>query len=108
MTATESKRMPVDPENRQWAKVTPIKDLDLNDPVAVLEARDQHLRAEWVEVLKTRIIREKLVRCYKREGVNHVDNCKHLVTAYVDRVKRGGIQSWRQYGDSESSASSSE
>ncbi|ORZ39655.1 hypothetical protein BCR44DRAFT_1412053 [Catenaria anguillulae PL171] len=89
--------MPVDPENRKWAGVTPVQQVDLNDPIAVLEARDQHLRQEWVEVMKTKIIREKLVRCYKREGVNHVDNCTHLVEAYVDRLKRGGIKSWRQF-----------
>ncbi|KAI9148521.1 mitochondrial respiratory chain complex I assembly [Blastocladiella emersonii ATCC 22665] len=96
--SAETARMPVDPENRKWAKVASYKDVDLNDPIAVIEARDQHLRQEWVEIMKTRIIREKLVRCYKREGVNHPENCKHLAEGYVARLKHHGFQGmqpWR-------------
>jgi hypothetical protein len=64
--------------------------------VAVLEARDQHLREEWVQVEMTKLIREKLSRCYKREGPNFPEKCSDLIEAYVERLERGGVKSWRQ------------
>ncbi|KAJ3358096.1 hypothetical protein GGF32_000728 [Allomyces javanicus] len=95
MTATDAKRMPVDPENRTWAPVTDLRNIDPHDRIAFFEARDQHLREQWVEQMTTVIIKEKLQRCTRQEGVNAPENCHHLVEAYMDRLRRGGFKSWR-------------
>ncbi|CAA6657233.1 unnamed protein product [Spirodela intermedia] len=48
------------------------------DPVAMLEYRE-HL-----------IIREKLKWCYRVEGINHLQKCRHLVQQYLEATRGVG------------------
>lgn len=34
-----------------------------------------------------KLLQERLKRCYMREGVNHHEHCKDLVTALMARIK---------------------
>ncbi|KAJ9071953.1 hypothetical protein DSO57_1032169 [Entomophthora muscae] len=78
-------------------------DFDRNDPVAIIEARAQAVREDWVKVYEARIIRDVLARCYKTEGVNHYQHCRHLAEAYLERLQTHRVGGLRR-GPSEHNA----
>ncbi|TKY44708.1 NADH dehydrogenase of ubiquinone 1 beta subcomplex subunit 10-B [Spatholobus suberectus] len=60
------------------------------DPVAMLEMREHIVREKWIQIEKAKIIREKLRWCYRIEGVNHLQKCRHLVRQYLDSTRGVG------------------
>ncbi|KAE9586047.1 putative complex I subunit NDUFS6 protein [Lupinus albus] len=64
-----------DPENRY------------KDPVVYLEMREHIVREKWIQIEKAKIIREQLRWCYRIEGVNHLQKCRHLVTQYLESTR---------------------
>lgn len=60
-------------------KVPPTFDgVDYNDNAALKAAQDAVLREQWVKSMMARLVREEMVKCYYREGVNHLEKCGHL------------------------------
>ncbi|XP_068308252.1 NADH dehydrogenase [ubiquinone] 1 beta subcomplex subunit 10-B-like [Pyrus communis] len=57
------------------------------DPVAMLEMREHLVREKWIDIEKAKIIREKLRWCYRIEGVNHLQKCRHLVHQYLESTR---------------------
>ncbi|OWM89971.1 hypothetical protein CDL15_Pgr012608 [Punica granatum] len=57
------------------------------DPVAMLEMREHLVREKWIDIEKAKILREKLKWCYRIEGVNHLQKCRHLVRQYLDSTR---------------------
>lgn len=57
------------------------------DPVAMLEMREHIVREKWIDIEKAKILREKLRWCYRIEGVNHLQKCRHLVQQYLDSTR---------------------
>jgi NADH dehydrogenase (ubiquinone) 1 beta subcomplex subunit 10 len=57
------------------------------DPVAMLEMREHIVREKWIAIEKAKILREKLQWCYRIEGVNHLQKCRHLVQQYLDATR---------------------
>ncbi|KAK7314552.1 hypothetical protein VNO77_33078 [Canavalia gladiata] len=57
------------------------------DPVAMLEMREHIVREKWIQIEKAKIIREKLRWCYRIEGVNHLQKCRHLVNQYLESTR---------------------
>lgn len=53
-----------------------------------LEAHEQFCRERFVAVEEAKILREKVSACYRREGVNHLENCKDIVAEYVDKISK--------------------
>ena len=49
------------------------------DPVAMLEYREHLVREKWIQIETAKIIRDRLRWCYRIEGVNHHQKCRHLV-----------------------------
>ncbi|CAM8926998.1 unnamed protein product [Rhodiola kirilowii] len=70
---------------------TPPDDFDpsnpYKDPVAMLEMREHIVREKWIEIEKSKIIRERLRWCYRVEGINHLQKCRHLVQQYLDSTR---------------------
>ena len=66
-------------------------DIDLSnpygDPVAMLEYREHLVREKWIQIETAKIIREKLRWCYRIEGVNHLQKCRHLVDQYLEATR---------------------
>ncbi|XP_031474447.1 NADH dehydrogenase [ubiquinone] 1 beta subcomplex subunit 10-A-like [Nymphaea colorata] len=60
------------------------------DPVALLEQREYLVREKWIDIEKAKIIRERLQWCYRIEGVNHLQKCRHLVQQYLDATRGVG------------------
>ena len=74
---------------REYARV-PARgdaDYDASDPVMVTEAVEQEAREQWINVMETRKIREKLRECYRASGVNHREECREFALAYKARIE---------------------
>jgi len=60
-------------------KVPPTFDgVDYNDQVALKAAQDAIIREQWVRSMMARLVRMEMGKCYRREGVNHLENCGPL------------------------------
>ncbi|KAF5796733.1 putative NADH dehydrogenase [ubiquinone] 1 beta subcomplex subunit 10 [Helianthus annuus] len=57
------------------------------DPVAMLEMRKHIVREKWIDIETSKIICDKLRWCYRIEGVNHLQKCRHLVQQYMDSTR---------------------
>ncbi|KAJ8763315.1 hypothetical protein K2173_006447 [Erythroxylum novogranatense] len=70
---------------------TPPDDFDpanpYKDPVAMLEMREHLVREKWIDIEKAKILRERLRWCYRIEGVNHLQKCRHLVHQYLESTR---------------------
>jgi hypothetical protein len=47
---------------------------------------------QLVRTQEIKVVRDKLIWCYRREGVNHLQNCKEIADTYYDLIgaMRGG------------------
>lgn len=52
--------------------------VDYEDNVALKAAQDAIIREQWVQSMMARLVREEMGKCYRREGVNHLEKCGHL------------------------------
>mmetsp|Transcript_9027 Transcript_9027/g.19137 ORF Transcript_9027/g.19137 Transcript_9027/m.19137 type:complete len:112 (-) Transcript_9027:210-545(-) len=52
------------------------------DPVKYLQATEQRARERQIAVETVRILRKDVIECYRKEGVNHYDNCKEVCERY--------------------------
>ncbi|KAA0156352.1 hypothetical protein FNF27_00897 [Cafeteria roenbergensis] len=53
---------------------------------ARIEAKEQLVREKMVAVEETRMLKEALGLCFRREGVNSAEHCKPLVEAYAAKL----------------------
>ncbi|KAF9592597.1 hypothetical protein IFM89_016207 [Coptis chinensis] len=60
------------------------------DPVAMLEMREYLVREKWIQIETCKILGEKVKWCYRVEGVNHLQKCKHLVSQYLESTRGVG------------------
>ena len=52
--------------------------VDFEDSAALHNARDAIIREQWVRSMMARLVGEELGKCYRREGVNHLEKCGML------------------------------
>ena len=52
--------------------------VDYDDNKALKAAQDAIIREQWVQSMMARLIREEMGKCYRREGVNHLEKCGDL------------------------------
>ena len=70
------------------ARATPVLTAEQKaDPVAFFAAKDQRVRERNIALEQTKILREQVIACYRKEGVNHYENCKDVVTQYLARIQ---------------------
>nr|GEW49468.1 carbon catabolite repressor protein 4 homolog 5 isoform X2 [Tanacetum cinerariifolium] len=55
--------------------------------IAMIEMREHLVREKWIDIETSKIIRDKLRWCYRIEGVNHLQKCRHLVQQYMDSTR---------------------
>lgn len=65
--------------------------LDTSDPPAYWRKREALTREKWVEVANAKLLSEALSDCYRREGVNHIKNCRLLADEYMRAVSAPGF-----------------
>jgi hypothetical protein len=71
---------------RHFEQVPDVAPNDFSDPVAYVEAREQRVREMYVAIENAKILREKVIDCYRKEGVNHIQICKPLREQYAAAI----------------------
>ncbi len=56
--------------------------VDYDDNTRLKQAQDAILREQWVRSMMCRLVGEELGKCYRREGVNHLEKCGRLRGIY--------------------------
>ena len=60
-------------------KVPPTFDgVDYDDTPRLKAAQDAIMREQWIQSMMARLVRQELGKCYRREGVNHLEKCAAL------------------------------
>ncbi|KAJ1452793.1 hypothetical protein M885DRAFT_619551 [Pelagophyceae sp. CCMP2097] len=62
---------------------------DPTDRVAYRNSLEQKMREMVIAVEITKILRERVELCYKREGVNHYEHCREYTQAYWKVIRKG-------------------
>lgn len=60
-----------------------------------LQERETHIRESWVKAMEARLVREELQKCYRGEGVNHLQNCKELAEKYATMIRENKIKGYK-------------
>mmetsp|Transcript_51 Transcript_51/g.86 ORF Transcript_51/g.86 Transcript_51/m.86 type:complete len:109 (-) Transcript_51:101-427(-) len=56
------------------------------DPVGYLNAVEQRARERHVAIETVRILRDRVIACYRKEGVNYHENCRKVGQEYYDLI----------------------
>lgn len=64
--------------------------VDYDDNARLKAAQDAVIREQWIKCMMARLIRDELGKCYRREGVGHLEKCGKL---------RGMFTALRRYQD---------
>ncbi|KAF1833020.1 hypothetical protein BDW02DRAFT_528478 [Decorospora gaudefroyi] len=76
-------------------KVPPtFEGVDYEDNTALKAAQDAILREQWVKSMMARLVREEMGKCYRREGVNHLEKCGHLRERYFELLKDAKVKGY--------------
>ena len=65
----------------------------------MLDARDHHIREQWVKAMEARIVREELQKCHRAEGVNQQENCKWLAEKYLEKLEGSRVRGRGSFWD---------
>lgn len=66
--------------------------VNYDDNARLKAAQDAVIREQWVKCMMTRLIREELGKCYRREGVAHLEKCSMLRGMFDSSEER--FQEW--------------
>ncbi|PVV00761.1 hypothetical protein BB560_004158 [Smittium megazygosporum] len=66
------------------------------DRQKIYEKRENVIREQWIKLMETRILREKLEECYETQGDNHIENCRELALRYLDQFPKTEITGWQK------------
>ncbi|GKY93663.1 hypothetical protein MPSEU_000333700 [Mayamaea pseudoterrestris] len=56
------------------------------DPVGYLHDVEQRARERQVAYETVKILRQRVIHCYRKEGVNHYENCRKEATDYYNTI----------------------
>lgn len=68
------------PESEAFLKKKPtvpptFEGVDFSKHEQVVDARDAIVREQWVKLMMQRLVGQEMGKCYRREGVNHLEKC---------------------------------
>ncbi|KAF8978322.1 hypothetical protein BGZ46_006601 [Entomortierella lignicola] len=89
------------PTQRKFDNVLPLSEVDPEDKAALLRSRALAVRESWINAMEGRIVQKELKKCFRAEGVNHYQNCRHLVELYMTSLKEKRVEGWRKIDRSE-------
>mmetsp|Transcript_7703 Transcript_7703/g.7275 ORF Transcript_7703/g.7275 Transcript_7703/m.7275 type:complete len:109 (-) Transcript_7703:250-576(-) len=61
------------------------------DPVQYILAAEQRARERQIAYETVRLLRQDVIECYRKEGVNHYDNCVAVNKRYYDVVVKNDV-----------------
>lgn len=70
--------------------------VDYDDNKALKAAQDSIIREQWVQSMMARLIREELGKCYRKEGVNHLQNCQQIRGKWVSHASYDAEAAWNR------------
>merc|ERR1712070_1114267 len=79
----------IDPSSEEWGSLP--REAPKSAPGHYFIAAEARLRDQMLKETYIKDLASDLVACYHREGVNHRQNCSHLVKAYKKAVDGPGI-----------------
>jgi NADH dehydrogenase (ubiquinone) 1 beta subcomplex subunit 10 len=56
------------------------------DPVAYLHDVEQRARERQVAYETVKLLRQKVIACYRKEGMDHYEHCREVGQAYYDVI----------------------
>ena len=62
-----------------------------DDPVAYLRANEQRARERQVAYETVKLLRKRVIQCYREHGVNHYEKCREVGQAYYDVITQKGL-----------------
>ncbi|KAI5861871.1 putative NADH-ubiquinone oxidoreductase 12 kDa subunit, mitochondrial [Durotheca rogersii] len=66
--------------------------VDYDDNKQLKQAQDAVIREQWVQVMMGRLVREELNKCYRREGVNHLEKCGFWREKYLQLLSEHRVR----------------
>ena len=58
----------------------------VKDPVAYLHSVEQRARERQISYETVKLLRQRVIHCYRKEGVNHYENCQQVAQDYYDII----------------------
>ena len=58
------------------------------DPVAYLQSIEQRARERQVAFETVKLLRQRVIDCYRKEGVNHYEECRQVAQDYYDTISK--------------------
>lgn len=80
------------PEDLKGGHASSEDELKLTQP-AMLNARDNHIREQWIKAMEVRIVREELIKCQRGEGVDAHVHCRELSERYLSMLADAKVRS---------------
>ncbi|MCJ1352331.1 MAG: hypothetical protein MMC33_002315 [Icmadophila ericetorum] len=68
--------------------------VDYDDTKRLKQAQDAVIREQWVRSMMARLVREEMGKCYRREGVNHLEKCGKLRDRYFELLKESKVRGY--------------
>ncbi|KAI9883377.1 MAG: hypothetical protein M1823_004867, partial [Watsoniomyces obsoletus] len=68
--------------------------VDYDDNTQLKKAQDAILREQWVRSMMCRLVGEELGKCYRREGVNHLERCGRLREKYFELLQDAKVRGY--------------
>ncbi|KAH9838363.1 NADH-ubiquinone oxidoreductase 12 kDa subunit [Rhodofomes roseus] len=62
---------------------------------ARVKEREDLIRESWVRAMEAKIVRENMQKCYRIEGVNHGEKCKHLAEKYTQMLQENKVKGYK-------------
>lgn len=59
--------------------------------MAYLRANEQRARERQVAYETVKLLRQRVIECYRANGVNHYEECREVGQAYYDVIKKKGL-----------------
>ncbi|KAJ3099050.1 hypothetical protein HK100_004969 [Physocladia obscura] len=59
--------------------------------MSFVKARLSYTQEQLVRAEEVNFVRENLKWCYRREGVNHLQNCRHLTQQYLELMRAAKV-----------------
>ncbi|CAM9440100.1 unnamed protein product [Phaeothamnion confervicola] len=63
---------------------------DTSDPTAWGQSQEQLMREKVIAIERVKLLRQRVIDCYRREGVNHYQNCKDVAQKYAATIRADG------------------
>ncbi|OBZ72729.1 NADH-ubiquinone oxidoreductase subunit, mitochondrial [Grifola frondosa] len=73
----------------------PIDEARAAEYKARLQERNESIRESWVRTMECQIVKDNVQKCFRLEGVNHLEKCKALRDRYLEMLAENRLQGYK-------------